>query len=148
MSHGALWHDLLSEFSEGDSAVFILIHFLNNLCSFLIANVEATGLDQASELLARDGSIIIHVERVECLIDVEVGHALEALALALSSDLSLEVGPPDGAELELSVWHEAVISSVERISVVRATALNHAGVVSIESEESIREFAHIETTIT
>ena len=148
MSHGALRHDLLSELSEGDSAVFILIHFLNNLCSFLITNVEATGLDQASELLARDGSIIIHVERVECLIDVEVGHALEALALALSCNLSLEVCPPDGAELELSVWHEAVITSVERISVVRATALNHAGVVSIESEESIREFAHIETTIT
>ena len=148
MSHGALWHDLLSKLSEGDSAVFILIHFLNNLCSFLIANVEATGLDQASELFARDGTIIIHVERVECLIDVEVGHALEALALALSGDLSLEVGPPDGAELELSVWHEAVITSVERISVVRATTLNHAGVVSIKSEESIRKFAHIETTIT
>ena len=148
MSHGALRHDLLPELSERDSTVFILIHFLNNLCSFLIADIEATRLDQASELLAGDGTIIVHVERVECLIDVEVGHALEALALALSGDLSLEMGPPNSPELELSVGHEAIITSVKRVSVVRATSFNHAGVVSIESEESIREFTHIETSIT
>ena len=138
----------LTYLSEGDSAVFVLVHFLDDLGGLLLTDVEATRLDQALELFASDPAVVVHVEGVECLIDVEVGHALEALALALSCNLSLEVGPPDGAELELSVWHEAVITSVERISVVRATALNHAGVVSIESEESIREFAHIETTIT
>ena len=62
---------------------------------------------------------------------------MEALALTLSSDLSLEMSPPDGTELELCVWHEAIITSVQRVSMIRATSFNHVGVVSIESEESI-----------
>ena len=99
MSHRALGHDLFPEFSEGDPAVLILIHFLNDLGGLLVADVEATRLDQASKLIAGNGPVIVHVERVKSLIDVEVGHTLEALALALRGDLGLEMGSPDGTEL-------------------------------------------------
>lgn len=134
--------------SEGDSAVLVLVHFLNNLGGFLVADVETARLNEAAELLTSDSAIIVHVERVECLIHIEVGLTLEALADRLSSDLTAEVLSPDGAELQLGVGEEAVITAVERVAVVRATTLSHAGVVSIKGEESVAELTHVEAAVT
>ena len=139
---------LITYLSKGNSAVFIFVHFLNNLCCLLLADVEAAGLNKALEFLARDASISVHVERVEGLVHVEVGHALEALANGLCSDFTSEVGSEDGAELELGVGHEAVIASVKRVTMVRATTFNHAGVVGVKGEECIAKLATVEATVT
>ena len=57
------------------------------------------------------------------------------------------MGSQDGAELELSVWQEAIVASVERVAVVGATTLDHTGVVCIESEEGVRELAHVQSAV-
>lgn len=144
----ALGHDLFSELSERNSAVLVLIHFLDDLGCLLLADVEAAGLNQSLEFLAGEGSIGVHVQGVVCLVDVEVGHAGESLTDGLSGDLGSEVGSPDGAELKLGVWHVAVIASVKRVAMVGATALDHAGVVGIKGEEGVRELTHVESTVT
>mmetsp|Transcript_15028 Transcript_15028/g.18995 ORF Transcript_15028/g.18995 Transcript_15028/m.18995 type:complete len:542 (-) Transcript_15028:51-1676(-) len=148
VSHRAAGHDLLSELSEGNSAVLVLVHFLDDLGGLLVAHVEAARLDQAAELFARDGTAVVHVEGVEGIVNIEVGLALESLADGLGGDLTTEVLSPHGAELQLSVWHEAVVAAVQRVAVVRATALAHRGVVSIEGEHGVAELAHVETAVT
>lgn len=111
-SHRALWHNLFSELSEGNSSILVFVHFLDNFGCFLLTDIEATRLDKALELLARNTAAIILVKRVESLIDIEIGHALEFLTSALGGNLTSEVGSPDSAELELSVRLVAVIASI------------------------------------
>jgi len=147
-SHGGARHHLFSELSEGDSAVLVLVHFLDDLGGLLLTDVEATRLDQALELFASDPAVVVHVEGVECLVDVEVGLALEALSDGLSGDLTAEVLAEDGAELELGVGEEAVVAAVKRVAVIGATALGHASVVSIKGEQGVAELAHVEAAVT
>ena len=66
---------------KGNSSVFVSVHFLNDLSGFLLANVEATGLDKALELLAGDAARAGHVKGVAGLGDVEERHAVEVCLL-------------------------------------------------------------------
>lgn len=148
MSHGALGHDLLSELSEGDSSVLVSIHFLDDLGGLLLGDVETAGLNETLELVTGDGSAIVLVEGVESLVDVEVGLSLETLAGGLSLSLRSEVGSPDGLEVGGGASAEAVVTSVDGVTVVGATTFGHGGVVSIKSEESIGELTEVEATVT
>ena len=95
-----------------------------------------------------DNTIAVGIERVEGVIYVEVWVALEALASGLCSDLSSEVSPPDVLEGTRGGWHEAVITAVDWVAVVGATAFSHASVGSIEGKESVRELAHVQSAVT
>ena len=148
MSYGALGSQLALEFGERNSAILVFVHFLNNLGRFFLRDVETARLNKSLEFFSVDAAIIVHIERVEGVVHVEVWHALEALADALSSGLRSEVSSPDGLEIGGSGGHEAVIASVDRVTMVGETTLNHTGVVSIKSEECVRELAHIEATVT
>ena len=148
MSHGALGHDLLSEFSERDSSILVSIHFLDDLGGLLLGDVETAGLNETLELITGDGSAIVLVEGVESLVDVEVGLSLETLAGGLSLSLGSHVGSPDGLEVGGSASGEAVVTSIDGVTVVGATTFGHGGVVSIKGEESIGELTEVESTVT
>ena len=139
---------IVTYLSERDSTVLVLVHFLDDLRRFLIADVEAARLNEAPKFFAGDCSRVVHVEGVESLIDVKVGLTLEVLADGFGRDLGAEVLAPDGLELKAGVGHEAVIAAVQRVAMVGSATLSHAGVVSVEGDEGIREFTHVETTIT
>jgi len=148
VSHGALGHDFFSEFSERDSTVLVSIHFLDDLGGLLLGDVETAGLDKTLELVTGDGSGIVLVKRVESLIDVEVGLSLKTLAGGLSLGLASEVSSPDGLEVGGGGSAEAVVTSVDGVTMVGATTLGHGGVVSIKGEEGIRELAGVKATVT
>ena len=105
-------------------------------------------MDHASEFILADNTIAVGIEGVEGVVDVEVWVALEALASGLCSDLSSEVSPPDVLEGTGGGWHEAVITAVDWVAVVRSTAFGHTSVGSIEGEESVRELAHVQSAVT
>jgi hypothetical protein len=48
--------------SKRNSSVLVFVHFLDDLGGLLFADVEAARLDQALELFARDGTIVVLVE--------------------------------------------------------------------------------------
>ena len=137
MPDGAAGNDLVPEFGESDTAVLVLIHLLNDLGRFLFTDIEAARLNQALELLTSDGSVTVHVERVEGVIDVEVWLALEALPDRLSGGLAAEVLAEDRTELVAGIGKEHVIGAVHRVSVVRAAALHHVTVVWINSDKGV-----------
>jgi hypothetical protein len=87
------------------------------------------------------------IERVERLVGVEVGAALEALAGRLVTDHRAEVRPPDLLELIGGVRVEAVVPAVGRVAVVRAADLNIPRVVSIKWEEGVVKLTHVESSV-
>ena len=139
---------LLTYLSKGNSSVFVLVHLFNDLLDLLLRDVEATRLDHSSEFFTRDGTTVVQIHRVEGLVDVEVWHALESLSNGLSLNLTLEVASPKGSERDLSVWQEAVITSVGWVPVVGWSAVHHAGIVWVKSKESFTELSHVESTVT
>ena len=98
--------------SEGDSAVLIPVHFINDLGRLHLADVEAARLNQALELIASDTATIVHVKGVESIVDVEIGHALETLTHSFGRDLTAEMLAPDSTELKLGIGQEAIITAV------------------------------------
>ena len=98
--------------SEGNSAVLIPVHFINDLGRLHLADVEAARLNQALELIASDTATIVHVKGVKSIVDVEIGHALETLTHSFGRDLTAEVLAPDSAELKLGIGQEAIITAV------------------------------------
>ena len=105
-------------------------------------------MDHASEFILANNTIAVGIEGVEGVVDVEVWVALEALASGLCRDLSSEVSPPDVLEGAGGGWQEAVITAVDWVAVVRATAFGHTSVGSIEGKESVRELAHVQSAVT
>lgn len=67
---------------------------------------------------------------------------------SLSLDLTREVCSPERAEADLSVWQEAVITSVQWVSVVGWASVHHIGIVPVQSKHSIAEFSHVKSTVT
>jgi len=130
-----------------DSTSSCLIEFLSELGSLLVGDVEAARLNQSLKLVLGHGTIIIQVAGVESLIDVEARLSLESLTDGLSGDLGLEVNSPHVSELNLSVSHEAVITSVERVSVVRGTSVDHVSIVRVLGNKGIGELVESKSAV-
>ena len=54
---------------------------------------------------------------------------------------------PHGLEFKSGVWEEAVISSDSSWDIVRSSSVDHAGVVLVVSEESLRELGEVESSV-
>jgi hypothetical protein len=94
---------LIAYLRVGHAAHLVLIELFKGLGGLLLADVEATGLNDAPDLVLGHTAIIIQVKAIEGLVQIEAGLALEALADGLSSNLNLEVHAPHVSELNLSV---------------------------------------------
>jgi len=57
----ASWSDFVSELSEGNSAILVLVHLLNDFIHLLLRDVEASALDDSLKFISGDTAIGIQV---------------------------------------------------------------------------------------
>jgi len=62
VTRGAFGSDFVGELRVGDSTVVVGVEFLEDLVSFLVGDVEAATLNESSEFICRNSSIVVQVE--------------------------------------------------------------------------------------
>mmetsp|Transcript_8397 Transcript_8397/g.14042 ORF Transcript_8397/g.14042 Transcript_8397/m.14042 type:complete len:355 (-) Transcript_8397:724-1788(-) len=145
--HGALGPHVLRELVEGDAAVLVPVHLLHHLLHLLEAHEVASRLDHALQLVGADGAGVVEVERVEGLVHVEAGAALQALAEGLVGVLDADVGAPHGLELEGGVGQEDVVPPDDAGHIVGTSSVHHVGVVGVVGEEGLRELREVQPAV-
>ena len=132
---------MVSYLCKGDSSIFILVHFFYNLVSFLLRYEEPSTLYNPLKFVPSNHAVIVQIEGVKGFINVEIRHSTKSLPNRLCSDLRLEVGAPDGAELDLCVREEAVITAVKRVAMIRWASIHHGCIVRVLGKECFRELS-------
>ena len=141
------WESLLSELSEGNTAILVSVHLVDDLVDFLVRHPVPTGLDHSLELDGVNGSIVVQVKGVEGLVAVESWPGVESLSQALGGGLNSEVCPPHVLELESGVWEEAVISSNWSWGVVGWSSGHGVSVVSVVGKEGSLELVSLKSSV-
>ena len=118
LAHGALRLDLVLELVEEDLAVAVLIELLEHLLGLLLGHEETAALEDVHQLVGLDTPVRVCVQTIERLDHVEVGVCVQALAHGLRRRLHLEMNTPHVAMLDLRIWEETVIASVQVVAVV------------------------------
>ena len=131
----------------GDSAVTVVVELLGDLFGLSVRDVEATALNQSSEFVLGNHAVATQVQRVKCLVNVEVGGGSETSADGLSGALDLEVNSPHVAELNGSVGQEAVVAAVERVAIVRWASGQHTSVVAVLGKESLLKLSQTQSSV-
>ena len=73
-SFWASWHDFVPKLREGDSSVFVLVHFLNDLLDFFLTHVKASAFNYSLKFCPANAATFIKVKRIECIINIEIWH--------------------------------------------------------------------------
>lgn len=72
MLYRAFGADFTLELPKVDSAITVVIEFLDYLRGFLLRHVEPTALNDSSNFISTDRSISVQIETVERLVGIEV----------------------------------------------------------------------------
>jgi hypothetical protein len=72
--------------------------------------METSAVNESSELVPGNDAVAVEIASEECVVEVEAGERSQSLSDALAHGLYLEVGVPDGAELDTGARLEAVVA--------------------------------------
>lgn len=147
LSDWALWLNLFLKFVEAHLSTIGSIKFTQDLSGFFLCNVETTNLQNLHKLTNVDLAVCIPVEAIEGLHDVEVRVGAQTLANGFCGRFDLEVHTPHVTVLNLCVGEVAVITSVQMVSMVRRSTLQHVGVIIVVANEGCAKFIVIESMV-